>query len=89
MVCVVRSVQTDANWEGKLYPSVQNSFYDIHVSLSNYDILGFTNVYSCSATAVQIYTCNGKTIGTFHLTNTYSHGILAGQYVTNVGVTKQ
>ncbi len=41
------------------------------------------------ATATQVYTCNGQTIGTFTLTNTYIHGTLSGQAVTNVTTSKQ
>ncbi len=66
-----------------------NSFYDSHRLLSNTDLLGLTNVSTCAAIATQIYSCNGQAIGSFTLTNTYVHGTLSGQAVTNVVATKQ
>jgi hypothetical protein len=53
------------------------------------NILGSTSVNSCVAKATQTYLCNGRTVGTFTLTNTYTKGILNGQAVTNVTTTKQ
>jgi hypothetical protein len=83
------TVGATANWEGVPFPSVLNSFYDQHTIYLNFDVLGLTSVSSCTATATQIYTCNGQTIGTFTLTNTYDHGSLSGQSVTNITTTKQ
>jgi hypothetical protein len=51
--------------------------------------LGLTSVQSCVAQATQTYSCNGSTVGTFTLTNTYVKGTLNGQAVTNVSTTKQ
>jgi hypothetical protein len=82
-------VGATAEWEGQAHASAANSFYDSHKLILNVDILGLTNVGSCKATAKQTYTCNGQPIGTFTLTNNYSHGTLSGQSVTNVSVTKQ
>jgi hypothetical protein len=70
------------------FPSVQNAFYDKHVFYSDTDILGLTSASSCSAKATQVYMCDGKNIGTFALTNTYSHGTISGQSVTNITTTK-
>ena len=78
-----------ARWEGQTFPSVANSVYDSHKIIVNTDVLGLTTVNSCQAVATQIYTCGGHAIGTFTLTNSYSHGTFAGQPVTNVNVTKQ
>jgi hypothetical protein len=78
-----------AVWEGGNFPSMLNDFYDSHRNLVNINVLGLTNVQSCVAKATQTYSCNGSTIGTFTLTNTYTAGTINGQAVTNVSTTKQ
>jgi hypothetical protein len=82
-------VGSSAYWEGMNYPSVSNDFYDSHKLLGPINVLGLTNVQSCYATAVQVYTCDGNIVGTFTLTNTYTRGTLNGNSVTNVTTTKQ
>jgi hypothetical protein len=82
-------VGRSAQWEGQAYESKANSFYDSHKLLGSGDVLGIGNVNSCQATATQTYTCKGQTVGTFTLTNSYSHGTLSGHPVTNVTTTKQ
>jgi hypothetical protein len=82
-------VGLSAAWEGNSYPSVYNAFYDQHVDKISVNILGYTNVTSCQATATQVYTCNGQPVGTFTLTNTYTSGFIGGQPVTFVSVSKQ
>jgi len=83
------TVGSSASWEGNNYASITNDFYDSHKLLVNIDVLGGTGVNQCSAHATQTYLCNGSTIGTFTLTNKYSHGTLNGKSVTNVSTTKQ
>jgi hypothetical protein len=82
-------VGANAVWEGLPYASVQNAFYDQHITKSATNILGLTNVTSCQSTATQTYTCNGNTIGTFSLTNTYTSSFISAQPVTFVSVSKQ
>jgi hypothetical protein len=82
-------VGSSAHWEGEDYPSQPNEFYDSHRLLGPINVLGQTSVQSCVATATQTYSCNGNTIGTFTLTNTYTRGTLPnGKAVTNVTVGK-
>lgn len=83
------TVGSPAYWEGVQFGSYQNSFYDQHVIYIDYDVLGATSGASCSATATQVYTCDGNNIGTFTITNTYTHGTISGQPVTNITTTKQ
>ena len=83
------TVGQPAFWEGVQFGSFDNTFYDEHVIYLNFDVLGSTNVSSCQATATQVYTCDGKQIGTFTITNTYTHGSLSGTPVTNISTTKQ
>lgn len=82
-------VGSAAQWEKQPYPAVTNQFYDSHRQLSSTDVLNGTGVNQCTATATQVYYCGGKSIATFHLSNTYTHGTLSGQSVTNVATTKQ
>jgi hypothetical protein len=83
------TVGATASWEGVPFSGVLNSFYDQHAFYFNFDVLGLTSTSSCTATATQTYSCNGHTIGTFNLTNTYNHGSLSGVPVTNITTTKQ
>jgi hypothetical protein len=83
------TVGSSAVWEGNNFPSILNDFYDSHRLLVNINVLGLTSVQSCVAQATQTYSCNGSTVGTFTLTNTYVKGTLNGQAVTNVSTTKQ
>ncbi|MBB5316853.1 Ig-like domain-containing protein [Tunturibacter empetritectus] len=82
------TVGSPTTWEMVSFPVVTNSYYDSHRILSDTDILGLTNVSTCTATATQVYSCSGQQIGTFLLENTYTHGALSGQSVTNVLTTK-
>ena len=82
-------VGSSAVWEGSNFLSMLNDFYDSQRNVVSINVLGLTNVQSCVAKATQTYSCNGSTIGTFALTNTYTAGTLNGQAVTNVNTTKQ
>lgn len=48
------TVGSPATWEQGNFPSVTNSFYDSHRILSDTDILGLSNVSTCTATATQV-----------------------------------
>ena len=82
-------VDSGAQWEKQPYPAVHNEFYDSHRLLLSVDVLSGSGSDQCTATATQVYYCAGNPIATFHLTNTYTHGTLSGQSVTNVQTTKQ
>jgi hypothetical protein len=81
------TVGSSAYWEGNntSYGHVHNVFYDVHDFYSQDDVLGYTTASSCISTAQQVYTCQGRTIGTFTLTATFTHG----QGVTNVSMDKR
>lgn len=83
------TVGSSAYWEGSQFASITDDFYDSHKLLVNINVLGLTSVTSCVAKATQTYTCGGRTVGTFTLTNTYTKGTLNGNTVTNVSTTKQ
>jgi hypothetical protein len=85
----VFQINTGTVWENFPYRPIPNAFSDSHRLKLNIDLLGATNATSSVAKATQVYKCNGQPIGQLFLTKTYSRGVINGQPVTYVDVTKE
>ena len=71
------------------FPAKYNIFYDEHAFTASNDSLGIGNPpSSCVATIHQVYTCNGKSIASFTITKTFTHGTANGGPATIVTIQK-
>jgi hypothetical protein len=75
--------------DGSVFPLLHDGFYDEHTTSSSISLLDAAKISSCAVTCSQIYSCNGKAVGNFSITRTFTKGTIQGQNVTFVTVTKQ
>jgi len=74
---------------GVTLPPQQNIFYDEHSQTNSISLLDAAGINSCQRTCSQVYTCNGTPIGSFTINRTFTKGLIQGDHVTVVTVTKQ
>ena len=74
---------------GVTVPPQQNIFYDEHSQTDSISLLDAAGINSCQRTCAQVYTCNGTPIGSFTINRTFTRGLIQGDPVTVVTVTKQ
>lgn len=82
-------VGLSAFWEGSVYPSISNAFYDAHTFKKANSALAGSGSVSCISQAMQTYTCNGNVVGIFYLTATFYKGFIGATPVTFVTTSKQ
>jgi YD repeat-containing protein len=74
---------------GVTLPPQQNIFVDEHSQTDPTSLLDVAGINSCQRTCAQVYTCNGTPIGSFTINRTFTKGLIQGDHVTVVTVTKQ